>query len=171
MNTPSPGHGAAPAARSQLFLVFHVGQERFALPAVEIAEVLPRLLLKPIAQAPAWVAGIFAHRGRMVPVLDVRQLMFGEPAVTRTSTRLVLVHYRVDPAHPQRLLGLILEQANETLRCRADEFRPYGLADRQTPYLGPVREDAQGLMQRVSVQDLLDASVRELLYAAAEEGA
>jgi chemotaxis-related protein WspB len=147
-----------------LFLVFRIGSERYALQATEVAEVLPRLPLKPIAHAPHWVAGVFAYRGAVVPVIDLCALTFGTPAQARTSTRLVLVHYRADDGAAPKLLGLILEQATDTLRCNPADFQPYGLDNRQAPYLGPVREDAQGLLQWVRVADLLDEQVRALLF-------
>ncbi|BCQ59661.1 chemotaxis-related protein WspB [Pseudomonas sp. NFPP10] len=153
-------------AKNALFLVFRIGQERYALQAVDVVEVLPRLQLKPIAQAPSWVAGVFAYRGVVVPVIDLCELTFGRPAQLRTSTRLVLVHYRGDAGQPARILGLLLEQANDTLRCDPAQFQPYGLDNRQAPYLGPVREDAQGLLQWVRVDDLLPLKVRELLFPA-----
>lgn len=156
---------AAITCQGKLFLIFKVGAERFALAATDIGEVLPCVPLKPVAQAPAWVAGIFAHRGRVVPVIDVGQLMFGSPAPQRTSTRLVLVHYRADPARPDLRLGLILEHATNTLRCDPKDFRPYEVSNANTPYLGPVREDEEGLLQWVGVQDLLDDRVRQLLFA------
>ncbi|MBU6961152.1 chemotaxis protein CheW [Pseudomonas sp. CVAP len=156
--------GAGMAPRQSLFLVFRIGDERYALQAIEVAEVLPRLPLKPIAGTPSWVAGVFAYRGAVVPVIDVGELAFGQPAQARTSTRLVLVHYQPDDATPGQLLGLILEQATDTLRCNPADFQPYGLDNRQAPYLGPVREDAQGLLQWVRVADLLDAQVRALLF-------
>jgi len=157
---------AAPVAKQALFLLFRIGNERYALRATEVAEVLPRLPLKPIAQAPDWVAGVFAYRGTVVPALDLSALTFGHPAEARTSTRLVLVHYRPDALQPPRWLGLILEQATDTLRCNPEDFQPYGLDNRQAPYLGPVREDAQGLVQWVRVNDLLDDAVRSLLFPA-----
>jgi chemotaxis-related protein WspB len=147
-----------------LFLVFRIGSERYALQAIEVMEVLPRLPLKPIAHAPHWVAGVFAYRGVVVPVIDLSALTFDEPAQARTSTRLVLVHYRPDESTETQLLGLILEQATDTLRCNPADFQPYGLDNRQAPYLGPVREDAQGLLQWVRVADLLDDQVRALLF-------
>jgi chemotaxis-related protein WspB len=156
--------GAVMPAKQALFLVFRIASERFALQAIEVAEVLPRLPLKPIAKAPAWVAGVFAYRGAVVPVIDLSALTFGQPAQIRTSTRLVLVHYRPDDVTPSTLLGLILEQATDTLRCNPADFKPYGLDNRQAPYLGPVREDAQGLLQWVRVTDLLDEQVRALLF-------
>lgn len=64
-----------------LYLQFRIRAQRFALSVHEVIEVLPRQPLKPIAQAPAWVAGILAHRGQLVPVIDLAALSFGQPAV------------------------------------------------------------------------------------------
>ncbi|WP_214511352.1 chemotaxis protein CheW [Pseudomonas brassicacearum] len=158
--------GAAPTARQSLFLVFCIGNERYALQAIDVVEVLPRLPLKPIARAPSWVAGVFAWRGTVVPVIDLCALTFGQSAQARTSTRLVLVRYQGDVQQTGQVLGLILEQATDTVRCDPADFKPYGLDNRQAPYLGPVREDAQGLLQWVRVNDLLDESVRALLFPA-----
>lgn len=165
MTEPSTKRSAA-VPMTTLFLLFRIGTERYALKATEVAEVLPRLLLKPIAQAPRWVAGVFAHRGVVVPVIDLSALTFGEPAQQRTSTRLVLVHYRLGAERAPQLLGLILEQATDTLRCAATEFKAYGLDNRHAPYLGPVREDEQGLLQWIHVHDLLNDGVRDLLFPA-----
>lgn len=155
---------AAATARQALFLVFCIGNERYALQATDVVEVLPRLPLKPIARAPSWVAGVFAWRGAVVPVIDLCALTFGQNAQARTSTRLVLVHYHPSSEQAGQVLGLILEQATDTLRCDPADFQPYGLDNRQAPYLGPVREDAQGMLQWVRVNDLLDESVRALLF-------
>ncbi|MHA7113643.1 chemotaxis protein CheW [Pseudomonas promysalinigenes] len=151
-----------PSAKGTLYLQFRLNQQRFALDVRQVIEVLPRRTLKPIAQAPAWVAGILAHRGNLVPVVDLSALSFAQPAAERTSTRLVLVRYR-----GEHVLGLILEQATETLRCQADEFQPYGLDGGNAPYLGPVRQDAQGLLQRIEVDDLLTDAVRASLFPGA----
>ncbi|MGF0239622.1 chemotaxis protein CheW [Rhodococcus sp. IEGM1300] len=164
MNEIAAKRGAAMPGKHALFLVFRIGNERFALQAIEVAQVLPRVPLKPIAMAPDWVAGVFAYRGAVVPVIDLSALTFGEPAQARTSTRLVLVNYRATPDAAVQLLGLILEQATDMLRCNPADFHPYGLANRKAPYLGPVREDAQGLLQWVHVADLLDERVRALLF-------
>jgi len=160
----SAKRSGAAVPENKLFLLFRIGTERYALEATEVAEVLPRLVLKPIAQAPHWVAGVFAHRGAVVPVIDLSALTFGQPAQARTSTRLVLVHYRLDAERAPQWLGLVLEQVTDTLRCSPGEFKEYGLDNREAPYLGPVREDELGLLQWIRVQDLLSEPVRELLF-------
>lgn len=158
MNASGPGKVKSGGT---LFLLFTLGEQRFALQARAIVEVLPLLPLKPVPHAPAWVGGVFAYRGKVVPVIDVRALALSEPAARRTSTRIVLVNYRQGLC-----LGLVLEHVSETLRCDPAEFKPYGLANPEARYLGPIREDARGLLQWITVDELLDERVQALLYAA-----
>lgn len=164
------GCAGAPSQVGTLFLLFNCGGARYGLEAGEVAEVLALRRLQPIAQAPAWVAGIFSHRGTLVPVLDLGMLLAGRPAAVRTSTRIVLVHYRRDGAGPAHLLGLIVEQVGETLRCAPGEFHDYGLDNRGAPYLGPVYQGPHGLVQWVRVRDLLAAEVQALVFPVAPDG-
>lgn len=151
-----------------LFLIFQIGNERYALDAAEVAVVLPPAPCKQVPEAPPWVRGIFSHQGRNVPVLDVSMLALGTPAAARLSTRMVLVHYRPDgrqhtSGEPQ-LLGLVVERATDTLRCEAADFTGSGLAHDNARYLGPVMRHGDGLIQWVKVADMLDAEVQALLF-------
>ncbi|QET04980.1 MULTISPECIES: chemotaxis protein CheW [Cupriavidus] len=151
----------------KLFLLFRIGSDHYALDTAEIAEVLPLTALKQIPGAPAWVAGLMVRHGKPVPVIDISALAVGTPVVPRTSSRTVLVHYR--PAHagddrPAQLLGLRLEYATETLRCEEDSFVDGGIDPGTARYLGPVRHDARGLVQWITVPALLPDDVRALLY-------
>lgn len=159
MSEPLAKPAVGTALTKRLFLVFYIGDERFALPATDVVEVLPRLPLKPVAHTPIWVAGVFSHRGQMVPVIDISAMTFGQASVARTSTRLVLVNYR------GHVLGLMLEQASDTVRCDPAEFQPYGVDNHDAPYLGPVRKDHLGLLQWLSVDDLLSPAESALLFA------
>lgn len=164
----------APADADRLFLLFSCAGTRYGLDVGEVAEVLPSRRLQPVAQAPTWVAGIFSHRGSLVPVLDLSALLAGQPAARRTSTRIVLVHYRRADNGPSHLLGLRVERTGETLRCAPSEFHDYGLDHPHAAYLGPVYQGPQGLVQWVRVQELLPAEAHALLFpgeqAAAQEG-
>jgi chemotaxis-related protein WspB len=147
-----------------LFLLFQLGQDRYALDTSRVAEVLPLVGITQIPQAPAGVAGLFNYRGVPVPVVDLSQLTMGRPAHSRLNTRIVLVHYP-DSSGGTRLLGLIAEKVTETVRRDKADFVASGVTNDRAPYLGPVATDARGLMQWIDVESLLPPSVRDVLFA------
>ncbi len=156
---------AQPDQRPRLFLLFYVGADRYALDAHEIAEVTSLRPLKQLPGTPTWVAGILTHRGQTIPVVDLAARAGVDSARHKTSTRLVLVYYQhlINPQAPA-LLGLILEQATDTLRCLSDDFKDYGVDNTDSPYLGPVLQHPQGLIQRITVAKLLPDDIHARLF-------
>lgn len=146
-----------------LFLLFHLGSDRYALPARDVVEVLPLVGLKDLPGAPRGVAGLMDYRGESVPVVDLTALALGQPAARRVSTRLLMVRYAL-PDGGERLLGLLAERATETLRKPPAEFQPAGVRTGGAPYLGPVAADRRGLIQRVEVAALLTPELRAALF-------
>jgi chemotaxis-related protein WspB len=146
-----------------LFLLFQLGNDRYALEAGRVVEVVPYLALKKIPQAPRGVAGLFNYRGRPVPAVDLCELTLGHPAGERLSTRIIIVNYSSGNGRTH-LLGLIAEHATEMLRKNADDFVPSGVNIDAAPYLGPVLMDSHGAIQWIQEQRLLSENVRALLF-------
>ena len=146
-----------------LFVVFHLGTDRYALQASRVIEVLPLVELKKIPDAPKGVAGIFNYRGRPVPAVDLSELTLGQPAARRLSTRIIIVNHPDDTGrnHP---LGLIAERATEIIQRESGEFAEPGFKLGGAPYLGPVLMDGQGGIQWVYEQRLLSDNVRDRLF-------
>ena len=147
-----------------LFLLFQVGQERYALEASRVVEVVPLLELKPLAQAPKGVAGIFNYRGRPVPVVDLSALILGRPASELLSTRIIIVNCPDDPGG-SHLLGLIAERATGMLRKDAREFMDPGWKEGSSPHPGPMLMDPSGPIQWVHEQRWLPQGVSKLLFS------
>jgi chemotaxis-related protein WspB len=146
-----------------LFLLFQLGDDRYALDTSRVAEVLPLVAITPIPQAPAGVAGLFNYRGAPVPAIDLSRLTLSRPAPARLNTRLVVVHYP-DDRGDTHLLGLIAEKVTETVRRDPAEFVASGVTLDRAPYLGPIAADARGLLQWIQVENLLPPSVRDVLF-------
>ena len=151
-----------------LFLVFQIGNDRYALDASHVVEVIPFLALKRIPQAPKGVAGLFNYRGRPVPAVDLCELTLGQPARECLSTRIIIVKHP-DASGEDRLLGLIAEHATETMRKEAREFVDAGVKVGGAPYLGPVIMDGKSVIQWLHAQRLLEQSVRDLLFSKTPE--
>jgi chemotaxis-related protein WspB len=156
-----------------LFLVFHLGSDRYALPAQDVVEVLPLVALKQLPQAPAGVAGLLNYHGNPVPVLDVSLLALGRPAARRVSTRLIITRWAGEgTGENKKLLGLLLERATEAVEKDPAEFGAAGIDTPAARYLGPVAPDPRGLIQRIDVDVLLSPELRAALRPAyAQEGA
>ncbi len=148
-----------------LFLLFRLGNDRYAIAARQVAEVLPMLESKHIPQAPAAVRGAFDFRGQPVPLIDLTQLALGRPAREQLSTRIVLVDYP-DGRGGMRLLGLLAEHVTETFQRNPEDFRDAGVEVPDAPWLGRVASDAGGLVQWVEVSQLLTPELRALLFPA-----
>jgi purine-binding chemotaxis protein CheW len=53
-------------------VVFEVGGQVYALPALDVHELIRAVAIVPLPRAPAIVEGIINLRGKIVPVLDIR---------------------------------------------------------------------------------------------------
>ena len=146
-----------------LFLVLHLGKERYALDTSQVKEVLPLVSFRPLPQAVTGIAGIFNYHGATVPLVDLAALALGCASQARMSTRIILVEYK-PAAGGTHLLGLLAERTTETIRREESDFADAGVAVDGAPYLGPVTRDARGLIQRVEVNRLLSDSVRDVLF-------
>lgn len=146
-----------------LFLVFQIGQSRFALEAGRVVEVVPFLEFKPIAQAPRGIAGVFNYRGRPVPAIDLSYLASGSVAAERLSTRILIVNCP-DAYGNLHLLGLVAEHATEIVRRSAEEFTDPGVRISAAPFLGPVMMDASGPIQLIYEDRLLPAPVNDFIF-------
>ena len=147
-----------------LYLLFQLGNERYALEASRVVEVVPLLHLKEIPQAPRGLAGIFNYRGRPVPAVDLCELAMGEPASESLSTRIIVVGITSDSG-AKFLVGLIAERATEILKRPSRDFIDTGVKVGHAPYLGPVLMDGTRAIQLLHEQKLLSEPVRKMLFS------
>jgi chemotaxis-related protein WspB len=152
-----------------LFLLFQLGEDRYALNAGDIAEVLPLVALKQIPQAPRGIAGAFSYRGAAVPVVDLTELTLGRPSMRRLSTRLILLKSACVQAE-SHLLAVIAERATDTMRRNPMDFAPSGMTNEHAPYLGPVATDDRGIIQWIDPAVLLPPAILTMLFNTVVEG-
>lgn len=77
-------------------LVFRVGGERYAVRVEAVNLVLDAASLGPLLGAPPWLLGAALARSRIVPVLDLRQLLGLERCGMSDLTRIVVVEHDGD---------------------------------------------------------------------------
>ncbi len=149
-----------------LLLLLRLGTDRYALDARQVVEVVPVVKLKRIPPAPPFVAGMFNYRGKLVPVIDLCQLVESRAARIVLSSRIIMVNYPVSGEN--HLLGLLAENATEVVRREDVQFLNADFEMPGSPYLGRVIPDADGLIQEIEVEPLLPGDVKDLLFRSPE---
>lgn len=148
-------------------LTFQVGSDRLALPLASILEVVPRVHLHRPAGAPAWLAGLFLHHGRAVPVMDLFALAGAGACPASLSSRIILVP---GPGEGMTdLLGLLAAEVADIRELPADTPRLPSLCTPGQPDFGPMAVEGGEVLRLVEMNRLLPQASRGQLRALSAE--
>ena len=132
-------------------LLFHLGEEQFAIAAQDIRAVLPLSHLEPLAAAPIHVAGLLRFRGVLIPVVDLMQLRGLGPSQWLMSTRVVLLK-----CEPPYQLAILAEKALEMIELETSTDLPKSIVGEARSWLVPrVYQGSMGLVEVVDWRSLL----------------
>ncbi|QJD29335.1 chemotaxis protein CheW [Methylococcus geothermalis] len=142
-----------------LLVPFQIGGEHYALPAADVLTVTQVPRLRPLSQAPAWVAGVFRYRGAVLPAVDLSLLISGRPCRALLSTRLLLVG-NAEGAVPA--LGLLAERVTGTETVDRDALRETGVSIPGAEWLGAVAGLDRVVLQLIRWQPLATEELARL---------
>ncbi len=78
------------------YITFKLGDEFFAIPVVQVREVLDLTEITKVPTAPEYMRGVVNVRGSAIPVVDLR-LKFGLPPVADSvNSRIVVLEMQID---------------------------------------------------------------------------
>jgi purine-binding chemotaxis protein CheW len=109
---------APPSEDLAAVVVFPIARERYAVDLACVVEVARLCGLTPLPGAPAPVLGIVLHRGRLLPVVDLRRLLGGGEAAVPQAGWLVVV------GAGDALVGLLADGAVEVARVPSRGLAP-----------------------------------------------
>jgi chemotaxis signal transduction protein len=116
------------------FILFEVGSEPYAIPALQVEQVLRMVALSPLPGAPPLFEGVVNVRGQLLPVFSVHRWRGLPPCEPRPEHHLLVVNAAGTRAalHVDRVLGLE-DIAEETLAG------PEGWAPGSAPLAGALK--------------------------------
>lgn len=153
-----------------LMLLFYIGDERYAISAKSVVEVVPMVALKKVYHAPEYVAGLFNYRGQIVPVIDLCHLIQNQSCNLHLSTRIIMINYLISDGknNVSRLLGLMAERVTETMNQPENQLIPPTISVDKSAYLGGIINDEKGMIQYLRVENLLPDSQQAYLLPETE---
>jgi len=142
---------AGPTHAIERVLVARLGDERIALPVLQVAEVIDAPTVTPLPLTPEGVIGQCSWRGQWVPVLDSAQLV----GVARRGGAGTVIVWR----HSTRPFAIWVDDVDDVRELAPDALRPVPAG---TDKLGRLR----GILQ--FNDDLIAVVDADALAAAAE---
>ncbi len=85
------GSGRTADATDTLVTVFSLERREYAIPVESVVEAVRMAALTPLPRAAPWQAGALNLRGRVIPVIDLRQRLGLTPSEPGLDTRILVV--------------------------------------------------------------------------------
>ncbi|NJL10040.1 MAG: chemotaxis protein CheW [Calothrix sp. SM1_7_51] len=141
-------------------LLFHIGNDLYAIESSRVVEVIPRVSYREMHYVPKYLVGVFNYRGAIVPVIDLCYLIRGIASQDNLSTRVMIVSY-FDKDNTLQYIGLMAERIIKTVKKSAKEFLKSGIKTNDAPYLGEIIIDEKGMIQHIDLEQLF-ASLQQI---------
>ena len=116
---------AAPPPRSAdtragKYLIFLLGNEEFGIPVLQAREILSLQEITPVPNTPDHVRGVINLRGKIIPIVDLRQKFHMEPCEAGETACIVVVH--VQRQNESLQLGMIVDSVLEVTQLQSAEI-------------------------------------------------
>jgi purine-binding chemotaxis protein CheW len=112
---------------------FRIGEEEFGVDILMVQEIIRLPTITPIPNAPRFILGMINLRGKIIPVIDLRQrlkIRGNRPAATDRKTRILIVEIY------NHVTGFIVDSVSEVMKVPISEIEP-------TPHLVVSSIDAE----------------------------
>lgn len=93
-------------ARQDQYIEAAIGQESYAIQIEDIHEIIKMQAITEIPHSRSYIKGVINLRGKIVPVVSLRQLFGMSDADYTKATRIVVVRHR------EESVGIIVDQVN-----------------------------------------------------------
>jgi purine-binding chemotaxis protein CheW len=104
------------------YLTFELAEETYGIEVTTIREILEVQMITRVPRTAPYLLGVMNVRGRVVPVLDLRQ-KFGLEKVDLTADSAIIV-LEVNEEKTDSLIGLLVDSVDDALEFGAEDIEP-----------------------------------------------
>lgn len=127
---------------------FVVGDEEFAIPILNIVEIIKPIEFTRVPSVPEYVLGVFNIRGNVIPLIDLRRKFNLSPMSNTNDTRYIVMKGKNNTA------GFVIDRLTEAIRINKNRIDPppetmatdkgmiYGIGKRENSMLTILKVEA-----------------------------
>jgi purine-binding chemotaxis protein CheW len=129
---------------------FVIGEEEYAIPILNIVEIIKPIEFTRVPSVPEYVLGVFNIRGSVIPLIDLRRRFNLEPMNNTGDTRYIVMKGEDNTA------GFVIDRLTEAIRIKSNRIDPApdnGAGDKGMIYGIGKRDDS--MLTILKVESLL----------------
>ena len=126
----------ARTAQEGKFLSFVLGDEEYGLEILKVQEINGMMGITRVPRTPDYVKGVINLRGRVIPIVSLRQ-KFQMPMIEDTEKTCIIV-VQVAYKEAELTMGIIVDEVSEVLNIRGDQIEAapsFGGGMEETEYI------------------------------------
>ncbi len=121
MSTTAVQHSST-ANLTGKYLTVALENESYGVAVLKVREIIRMQKITPVPQMPDYVKGVINLRGRVIPIVDLRQ-KFGLKAEFADRTCIVVVQVKMESGQNVQM-GLIVDSVEEVVSLNAADIEP-----------------------------------------------
>ncbi len=109
-------------AQAGKFLSFVLGDEEYGLEILKVQEINGMMGITRVPRTPDYVRGVINLRGRVIPIVSLRQKFKMEAIADTEKTCIIVV--QVNYQDTDLTMGIIVDEVSEVLNIKDDQIEP-----------------------------------------------
>jgi purine-binding chemotaxis protein CheW len=97
---------------------FMVGGEEYAIPILNIQEIIKPISYTRVPSTPEYVLGVFNLRGNVIPLIDLRRKFHMAPQNEDDETRYIVMK------DEDNIAGFVIDKLTEAIRLKTSQIDP-----------------------------------------------
>lgn len=164
-------HAAEPSRRSGLggkYMTFKLAKEEYGLAILKVRELIGLMDITRVPGTPPFIRGVINLRGKVIPVVDLRQ-KFGMP-VTEATDQTVIVVVQLASHRGDLTMGILVDEVLEVLNIDDQNIEPppnFGAASFDSEFILGVGKADRRVIFLLDIDLALSAAEQANLAAAA----
>lgn len=135
--------------QDQQLVVFELEKQNYAIPILEIQEIIRMVNITPVPKTNAFLEGVVNLRGNIIPVVNLRKRLGMSDQEHSNETRIIVVEFNGEN------IGVIVDKVLEVGRYNESEIEPPHVAGENVEFLRGVIKKDKNLWLLLNLEKLL----------------
>lgn len=102
------------------YLTFSLDNEQYGIGILKIKEIIGMIPITPVPRTPEYVKGVINLRGKVIPVIDLRQRF--SMGVVDSTDRTCIIVVEIESSSGTIMMGILVDSVSEVLNIKGEEI-------------------------------------------------